>query len=81
MDRLNALEALLGSLGYRAVLASGYALVRDGDGHPVRSAADVAPGQALAIEFADGTIAATVDGAKQKRWPASGARQASLFDS
>jgi exodeoxyribonuclease VII large subunit len=70
------------------VLARGYALVRDGDGRPLRSAAAGAPGQALAIEFADGSVAASADGsvkaspeaAKPKRKPA-GAVQRSLFES
>ena len=80
-ERVYALHTLLNSLGYKAVLARGYALVRDGEGHPVRSATDVAPGQALAIEFADGAVAATADGAKQKRRPSARAQQGSLFDS
>ena len=80
-ERVYALHTLLNSLGYKAVLARGYALVRDGDGHPLRNAADVSPGQALAIEFADGSVTATADGAKQKRRPAAAARQGSLFES
>jgi exodeoxyribonuclease VII large subunit len=80
-ERVNALHTLLNSLGYKAVLARGYALVRDGEGHPLRSVAHVAPGQALAVEFADGTITATADGVKQKRRPTAEARQGSLFDS
>jgi exodeoxyribonuclease VII large subunit len=87
-ERIAALQTLLGSLGYKAVLARGYALVRDDAGRPLRSAATVAPGQALAIEFADGSIKANADGAdkdaaepaRQKR---KGARtlQGSLFES
>ena len=87
-ERIAALQTLLGSLGYKAVLARGYALVRDDAGRPLRSAATVLPGQALAIEFADGSIKASAEGvgkdgaepAKQKR---KGARalQASLFES
>jgi exodeoxyribonuclease VII large subunit len=86
-ERVGALNTLLNSLGYKAVLARGYALVRDGDGRPLRSAAAVAPGQALAIEFGDGSVAASADGsvktgpesAKPKRKPA--AVQRSLFES
>jgi exodeoxyribonuclease VII large subunit len=87
-ERITALQTLLGSLGYKAVLARGYALVRDDAGTPLRSAGTVAPGQALAIEFADGSIKASAEGvdkdgaepAKQKR---KGARalQGSLFES
>jgi exodeoxyribonuclease VII large subunit len=80
-ERVNALHTLLGSLGYKAVLARGYALVRDEDGHPLRSAAEVAAGQALAVEFADGSVSATADGTKPKRRPTPAARQGSLFDS
>lgn len=54
-DRLGNFAALLGTLSYRAVLARGFALVRDEDGAPVRAAASVTPGQRLGIEFADGT--------------------------
>ena len=87
-ERIAALRTLLGSLGYKAVLARGYALVRDDAGRPLRSAATVAPGQALAIEFADGSIKANAEGAdkggvepaKQKRKGAK-ALQASLFES
>jgi exodeoxyribonuclease VII large subunit len=79
--RVGALDTLLNSLGYKAVLARGYALVRDGDGHPVRSAAEVAPGQALAIELADGAVTATADGPKQKRRPTAPVRQGTLFES
>ncbi|WP_264048304.1 exodeoxyribonuclease VII large subunit [Methylobacterium flocculans] len=54
-DRLAGLAGLLGSLSYRAVLARGYALVRDGDGAPVRAAAQARP--VMTLEFADGTVA------------------------
>ncbi|WP_153770787.1 exodeoxyribonuclease VII large subunit [Labrenzia sp. CE80] len=61
-DRLNTLESLLKSLSYKDVLARGYALVRDDNGQPVRSASSVAPGTALAIELADGSIEAIATG-------------------
>lgn len=51
---LAAREKLLDSLGYRQVLARGFALVRDAEGRPLRLAADVASGARLDIEFADG---------------------------
>jgi exodeoxyribonuclease VII large subunit len=60
--RLAGLAQLLGSLGYRNVLARGFALVRDADGHPLRAAAQVGDGMRLALEFADGRIGATADG-------------------
>ena len=37
------------------MLARGYALVRDGDGAPVRTAAQARP--VMTLEFADGTVA------------------------
>ncbi len=53
---------LLGALSYRAVLARGFALVRDEEGHAVRLAADVKPRARLNVEFADGRVAATAEG-------------------
>jgi exodeoxyribonuclease VII large subunit len=51
---------LLASLSYHGVLARGFALVRDGEGRTLRSAAAAAPGQRLDIELADGHIGAEV---------------------
>lgn len=59
--RLDGLEAMLRSLSYQSVLARGFALIRDGDGKAVRSAATVAAGTRLDIELADGRIGATAD--------------------
>jgi exodeoxyribonuclease VII large subunit len=53
---------LLGALSYRAVLARGFALVRDEQGHALRLAADIKPRARLSVEFADGRVAATADG-------------------
>jgi exodeoxyribonuclease VII large subunit len=61
-QRLRSAGQLLAAFSYRGVLARGFALVRDGAGHPLRSAAAVAGGMRLAIEFADGRVAATADG-------------------
>jgi exodeoxyribonuclease VII large subunit len=65
MERLNAqLDAvakLLEVVSYRSVLARGFALVST-DGEPVRSAAAVPRGKALAIEFHDGHVAAVSNG-------------------
>ncbi len=63
--RRRALDAhgkLLASLSYQAVLSRGYALVRDEAGIMIRSAATVAPGAHLEIEFADGRIDAEARG-------------------
>lgn len=54
--RLDGLQKLLKSLSYKDVLARGYAVARDSSGAPIRSADAVASGDALSIEFADGTI-------------------------
>ena len=61
--RLEGLAARLDSVSYEAVLARGYALVRDAAGQPVTRAVQVRPGQALTLEFGDGTVGARADGA------------------
>jgi exodeoxyribonuclease VII large subunit len=61
-QRLDAQAKLLGTLGYHNVLARGFALVRDGAGAMVRSAAAVQAGEALDIQFSDGHIGAQVLG-------------------
>ncbi|HEY4204506.1 MAG TPA: exodeoxyribonuclease VII large subunit [Xanthobacteraceae bacterium] len=53
---------LLSALSYKSVLTRGFALVRDEQGHAVRTAESVASGAHLTLEFADGHIAATADG-------------------
>ncbi len=53
---------MLNAFSYRGVLARGFALVRDGEGHPLRSAAAVGAGMRLDIEFSDGRVGATADG-------------------
>ena len=60
--RIERAERLLSAFSYREVLKRGFALVRDGDGHPLRAAAGVAAGMRLYIEFADGRVAATANG-------------------
>lgn len=49
---------LLSSLSYRSVLSRGYALVRNSDGQTIREAAQVSADDRLAIDFADGRVAA-----------------------
>jgi exodeoxyribonuclease VII large subunit len=82
-DGLERYGKLLGTLGYKQVLSRGFALVRDADGKPRRSALDIAAPMALDIEFADGHISVvTAEGAppppKRSR-PARKVDQASLF--
>ncbi|MFC3075748.1 exodeoxyribonuclease VII large subunit [Shinella pollutisoli] len=84
---LQAQGRMLESLSYRNVLGRGYALVRDEEGHPVKGAAELGPGRAIAIEFADGTVDAVTGGggAPPRRKPAKPQegdpppRQGSLF--
>jgi exodeoxyribonuclease VII large subunit len=52
---------LLGALSYRGVLARGFALVRDEQGHAIHTAASIGPGSPLELEFADGRVAASAD--------------------
>jgi exodeoxyribonuclease VII large subunit len=58
-DRFQAEAKLFQSLGYRSVLARGFAIVRDKDAKMLREAAFVKPGMSLSIEFADGKVEAT----------------------
>jgi exodeoxyribonuclease VII large subunit len=59
--RLDGLTQMLAALSYQGVLKRGFALVRDENGHTIRSAAQVASGMRLAIELSDGMIDATAD--------------------
>ena len=61
--RLERATQLLNAFSYREVLKRGFALVRDGDGNPLRAAAGVSSGMRLAIEFADGRVGAVADDA------------------
>jgi exodeoxyribonuclease VII large subunit len=53
------------------VLSRGFALVRGEDGAMLRRAAEVKPGSALDIEFADGHVGAHADAAARKPEPAA----------
>ncbi|WP_332686040.1 exodeoxyribonuclease VII large subunit [Bosea sp. (in: a-proteobacteria)] len=61
-DRLDGLWTLAASLGPQAVLARGYALVRDENGVLLRQAAAARPGMALQVTLADGSFGAVVPG-------------------
>jgi exodeoxyribonuclease VII large subunit len=65
--RLEGAAGRLEALSYNAILARGFALVRDADGEPLTRAVEVAPGASLSIDFADGQIAATAAGEPTKR--------------
>ncbi len=55
---LVAQDRVLQSLSYKNVLARGYAVIRDEDDRPVSRADGLTHGQTIAIEFADGRVAA-----------------------
>jgi len=59
--RLEGLAAQLEAVSPKAVLARGYALVRDAKGHPVTLAASVKPGTRLSVTFADGDVQVTAE--------------------
>ncbi|HEV7432007.1 MAG TPA: exodeoxyribonuclease VII large subunit, partial [Steroidobacteraceae bacterium] len=61
-NRVGNADQLLKAYSYQGVLARGFALVRDGEGRPLRSAAVVGAGTRLNIEFSDGHVGATADG-------------------
>ncbi|WP_272910973.1 exodeoxyribonuclease VII large subunit, partial [Falsiroseomonas oryziterrae] len=77
--RLDGLSRQLEALSYNAVLARGFALVRDAVGEPLTRAAAVAPGARLSIAFADGAVAATAEGEALKRKPKPTDSQGSLL--
>src|SRR5215203_2763827 len=80
-ERLGVAGQLLESFSYKSVLERGFALVRGGDGKPIRRAAGIGAGEALAIEFADGTARAVAEGApKPKRKTPAAPKQGTLFD-
>ena len=58
--RLGALRASLGHLDPTQVLARGYSIVRDAEGHVRRSSAGLATGAALDVTFSEGGASVTV---------------------
>lgn len=72
-DRLEALERMRQTLGYRETLRRGYAVVR-GDGTVVTNSKAAANAAALEIEFADGRMNAVPggDGGSAPQGPAGG---------
>jgi exodeoxyribonuclease VII large subunit len=88
--RLERAGQLLTAFSYRGVLERGFALVRAPEGSPLRRAEAVHAGQGLDIEFADGRVRATAEGApalapvapprpRRRRRPTSEDGQGSLF--
>ncbi|MGV8832395.1 MAG: exodeoxyribonuclease VII large subunit [Devosia sp.] len=76
-------DKLLASLSYRSVLARGYAVIKDAEGNLVQQRANLSPGDAIAIEFADGDVGATIAGSpvikKKPRPQSENDPQESLF--
>jgi exodeoxyribonuclease VII large subunit len=60
--RVAAAAQVLNAVSYRNVLRRGFALVRDGAGAPLHSAAAIGADQPIRIEFADGEIGAVARG-------------------
>jgi len=63
-QRLDALFTGLRQLNPDAVLTRGYSIVRNAEGHIVRSAAGLKPGDALAVQLGEGGVDVTVDRAR-----------------
>jgi len=61
-EQLTATGKVLTSLEPKAPLKRGFALVRGAGGRLAKLAADLAPGEAVELEFADGRLPARVDG-------------------
>ncbi|NWG45146.1 MAG: exodeoxyribonuclease VII large subunit, partial [Alphaproteobacteria bacterium] len=59
-DGLAAQGKLLGTLSHMGTLARGYALVRGSDGRLISHAVDVAPGEDVALVFADAMVGARI---------------------
>jgi exodeoxyribonuclease VII large subunit len=64
--RIERAGQLLAAFSYRGVLSRGFALVRDGTGQPLRTAAAVQPGTPLDIELSDGRVGATAQGVSKR---------------
>jgi exodeoxyribonuclease VII large subunit len=59
-QRLALASKLLENLSYKSALQRGYAVIRDGGGHAVESAAATTSGSRVGIEFRDGTVGAVI---------------------
>ncbi|TJV44705.1 MAG: exodeoxyribonuclease VII large subunit [Mesorhizobium sp.] len=64
-------DRLMATLSHKAVLARGFALVKDAEGAVIKQAADVASGMALSLEFADGTADAVATSGAARPKPAA----------
>ena len=66
-SQLTAAAQLLEAVSYRGVLARGFALIRDEGDKPIRRAEELRETQPVVIEFADGDVAAIVNGRAPSR--------------
>jgi len=73
-QRLDAQAQLLRALSHKGVLARGFALVRDPDGHAVRTAEAARALARVEIEFADSSVSAHLDGKTHKPAKSGGHR-------
>ncbi len=60
-SRLDVFEARVGAVDPAVQLARGWTITRNAHGGIIRSAADVAPGDAITTDFLDGRTASTID--------------------
>ncbi len=67
--RLDGAAVVLESLSYQRVLERGFALVHGPDGEPISRAGQAKPGMNIGLEFSDGAVGATVEGAPSPRKP------------
>jgi exodeoxyribonuclease VII large subunit len=70
-DHLMRTDQLLRSLNPDRPLELGFARVHRADGHLVRRAAELKPGEAVALHFHDDSIGARIEGARPKAKPAA----------
>ncbi len=61
--RLERSVRVFDAVNHRATLKRGFALIRDGEGKPIFETGAVTPGERLEIEFCDGRVGVTADGA------------------
>lgn len=76
-DRLDALGRVLKANSFEQVLDRGFALVRDADGAPVKTAAETVDGQSVTLQFRDGSAPAVIGGGGKPKAKARSATPAS----
>src|SRR5215217_4096427 len=70
-DALERHAGLLAALSHQGVLARGFALVRDLEGRPLRTAAAASAALRLDVEFSDGRVRAHTEGSPAMATPAN----------